>query len=42
MGCSMYETSKQIVKDSIIAKEPGLSDEELNKRIFRRFYGYDI
>ena len=42
MGCSMYGTAKQIVKDSIIAKEPDISDKELNRRIFQRFYGYDI
>jgi len=42
MGGSMRETAKQIIRDSIIAKYPGISNEELNKRIFQRFYGYNI
>jgi len=42
MGCSMFGTAKQIVRDSIIAKEPQISDAELNKMIFKRFYGHGL
>lgn len=41
MGCSMYGAAKQIVRDSIIAKEPNISEAELDNRIFARFYGYN-
>lgn len=42
MGCSMYETSRQIVKSSILEKNPDLSSKEISKEIFDRFYGLDF
>lgn len=39
MGCSMYDTAKSIVRDSILNESKDISENELNKRIFLRFYG---
>jgi len=42
MGCSMFDVSKQIVRDSIIEKNPQISKKELKQEIFKRFYGCDF
>jgi len=39
MGCSMYDTAKQIVLNSICNRRPGITDAEIKREIFLRFYG---
>ena len=39
MGCSMYDTAKQIVRSAIYNSRPGITDAEMKKEIFLRFYG---
>ena len=38
MGCSMYDTAKQIVRSAIDNSHPGITDAEIKKNIFLRFY----
>ncbi len=42
MGCSMYDTAKQIVRSSIYNKYPQISVGQVKKEIFIRFYGQDF
>lgn len=42
MGCSMYDTAKQIVRSAISNSRPGITDEEMKKEIFLRFYGKEF
>ena len=42
MGCSMFETAKEIVKSSILEQNPGISLSDLKKAVFVRFYGHEI
>ncbi len=42
MGCSMYDTAKKIVCSSIYNSRPGITDAEMKKEIFLRFYGQDF
>lgn len=39
MGCSMYDTAKQIVINAICNQQPGITDAEIKREIFLRFYG---
>ena len=39
MGCSMYDTAKQIVRSAIYNSRPGITDAEIKREIFLRFYG---
>jgi len=39
MGCTMYDTAKQIVRSAIYNSRPGITDAELKREIFLRFYG---
>ena len=39
MGCSMYDTAKQIVRSAIYNSRPVITDAELKREIFLRFYG---
>ncbi len=39
MGCSMYDTAKQIVRSAIYNSRPGITDAEVKREIFLRFYG---
>jgi hypothetical protein len=39
MGCSMYDTAKQIVRSAIYNSRPGITEAEMKKEIFLRFYG---
>ncbi len=39
MGCSMYDTAKQIVLNSICNRQPGITEGEIKREIFLRFYG---
>ena len=42
MGCSMFDTAKEIVRSSILEADPHISAPELKKKIFLRFYGQDF
>ena len=42
MGCSMYDTAKQIVRSAIYNSRPEITDEEMKKEIFLRFYGKEF
>lgn len=42
MGCSMFDFSRQLVWDSLIRDNPRMTDAELRREIFLRFYGDDF
>ena len=42
MGCSMYDTARQIVRSAIYNSRPEISEEEMKKEIFLRFYGKEF
>ena len=42
MGASMFDAAKQIVRSSILNKDSNISDQELKKKIFLRFYGHEF
>ena len=42
MGCSMYDTARQIVRSSIYNNRPEISEREMKKEIFLRFYGREF
>jgi hypothetical protein len=42
MGCSMYDTAKQIVRSAIYNSRPGITDTEMKKEFFLIFYGQDF
>ncbi len=42
MGCSMFDTAKEIVRSSILADQPNISDAEMKREIFLRFYGHEF
>jgi len=42
MGCSMYDTAKEIVRSAVRNRQPGITDAEIKREIFLRFYGQDF
>ena len=42
MGCSMFDTAKQIAKSAIFARKQRTSPAEVKKEIFIRFYGQEF
>ena len=42
MGCSMYDTAKQIVRSAIHSQHPGITAGQIRKEIFIRFYGLEF
>jgi hypothetical protein len=34
----MYDASKQIIKSSLLEKDPGMTSAEMRKKFFLRFY----
>ena len=42
MGCSMYDTAKQIVQSALRSRHPAITPEEMKKEIFLRFYGHQF
>ena len=42
MGCSMYDTAKKIVCSAIYNSRPGITDTEMRREIFLRFYGQEF
>ena len=41
-GCSMFDLSRQLVKDSILGNDPKISSADLRRQLFLRFYGKDF
>lgn len=41
MGKAMYETSKYLIIRAILANDPDISESNLRKEIFLKFYGND-
>ncbi|MHC4628699.1 MAG: hypothetical protein ACYTDV_17105 [Planctomycetota bacterium] len=42
MGCSMYDAARQIVRSAILETNAGVTDAEMKKEIFLRFYGHEF
>ena len=42
MSIDMYETSKSFVKGAILNEMPDISEDELRRELFRRFYKNDF
>jgi hypothetical protein len=42
MGCSMFDTAKQIAKSAIYSQCPSITPKEMRKEIFLRFYGLEF
>jgi len=42
MGCSMFDTAKQIIQSAIYSQQPEITPEEMRKEIFLRFYGLEF
>ncbi len=42
MGCSMYDAAKQIVLSAIHNRQPEITDAEIKREIFLRFYGEEF
>jgi hypothetical protein len=42
MGCSMYDTAKEIVRSSIYNSRPGITEADVKREIFLRFYGQEF
>ena len=42
MACSMFEFARELVADSIRNEQAGISDVELKRKVFTRFYGQDF
>ena len=42
MGFSMYDAARQIVRSAIYDRCPDITESELKKEIFLRFYGPDF
>lgn len=42
MGCSMYDTAKQIVRSAIYSQHPRITASQMRKEIFDRFYGLEF
>lgn len=42
MGCSMYDTSKYLVIRGILEDNPNISETDLRKELFLKFYGNDF
>jgi len=41
MGCSMFDTAKEIVRSSLLSKSPNFDSKDLRQHIFLRFYGHE-
>ena len=42
MGCSMYDTAKEIVRSSIYNERPGITEADMRREVFLRFYGQEF
>ena len=42
MACEMFSTAKALARAGILAQNPNLSEREVRREIFLRFYGKDF
>jgi hypothetical protein len=42
MGCSMYDSARQIVRSAVYNKHPQITAGQMKKEIFIRFYGLEF
>ncbi len=42
MGCSMYDTARQIVESRIYNQNPGITEQRKKEEIFLAFYGNEF
>ncbi len=42
MSCSMFDAAKQIVKASILAEYPQITEQEMKRTILLRYYGNEL
>jgi len=42
LGCSMYDFSKQLVKNALLRQNADLSPAHLRRELFLKFYGNDF
>ncbi len=42
MGCAMFDTAKEIIRSSILEKEPNISSKGLKEAFFLRIYGQEF
>jgi hypothetical protein len=42
MGCSMFDTAKQVVRSAIYSQRPAITPREMKIEIFLRFYALDF
>lgn len=42
MGCSMYDTSRYLIKRSILENNPSISKKDLRIELFLKFYRNDF
>ena len=42
MGCSMYDTARQIVQSAICNQNPTITSDAMKKEIFLRFYAQEF
>ena len=42
MGCSMYDASRQIVRSAILERNADITEAEMKREIFLRFYGHEF
>ena len=42
MGCSMYDTARKIVLSAIRNNNPAITNTEIKRQIFLRFYGHEF
>ena len=39
MGCSMNDASRQLVRSAILDSNPGITEAQMRRQMFLRFYG---
>ena len=42
MAWSMFNTARQIVRSSILGSRPDITDAEMRREMFLRFYGHEF
>lgn len=42
MGCSMYDAARKIVRSAILDSNPHITEVEMQREIFLRFYGHEF
>ncbi len=42
MGCSMHDASRRIVRSAILDSNPGITEAQMRREMFLRFYGHEF